>query len=102
MARARTELMKLEKKRDVWQEAIDAIREIKAGGGRRVHVRVTPAAKARQRTGLSQFQFAKIMGISVRTLQDWEQGRRKPTGAAASLIKIAGRHPEVLRETISP
>jgi len=50
------------------------------------------------RTGLSQQKFADVLGVSTRTLQGWEQGRRKPSGAARSLLVIAKRRPEVLRE----
>ena len=53
---------------------------------------------ARQKTGLSQAMFAKALQISPRTLQEWEQGRREPTGAAKALIQIVHRHPEVIRE----
>ena len=62
------------------------------------HIAVNEAIEARQKTGFSQSEFAKIMGVSVRTLQGWEQGRRNPSGAAATLLKIATRHPEVLIE----
>ena len=54
--------------------------------------------EARMRTGLSQQKFADVLGVSTRTLQGWEQGRRKPSGAARSLLTIAKRRPEVLRE----
>ncbi len=53
---------------------------------------------ARAKTGLSQSQFSALLGISVRTLHDWEQGRREPSGAARTLLKIAARHPEILQE----
>ncbi len=53
---------------------------------------------ARQKSGLSQSQFARALQISVRTLQGWEQGRRHPSGAARALIQIALRHPEVIKE----
>lgn len=56
---------------------------------------------ARAKTGLSQAQFAALLGISVRTLHDWEQGRRAPSGAAKTLIKVAAKNPEVLREAAS-
>lgn len=64
---------------------------------------VIPAGKsfpmaARAKTGLSQSEFSLLLGISVRTLHDWEQGRREPSGAARTLLKIAARHPEILRE----
>ena len=49
-------------------------------------------------SGLSQAQFARLMGVSVRTLQEWEQGRRHPSGAAQTLLAVAQRHPDVLRE----
>jgi len=55
-------------------------------------------AAARAATGLSQATFAKLLGVSVRTLQEWEQGRKTPSGAAATLLKVAARHPEVLKE----
>lgn len=55
-------------------------------------------AAARAATGLSQTAFAKLLGVSVRTLQEWEQGRKVPSGAAATLLKVAARHPEVLQE----
>jgi len=55
-------------------------------------------ALARAATGLSQATFAKLLGVSVRTLQEWEQGRKTPSGAAVTLLKVAARHPEVLQE----
>ena len=55
-------------------------------------------ALARAATGLSQATFAKLLGVSVRTLQEWEQGRKMPSGAAITLLKVAARHPEVLQE----
>ena len=57
-----------------------------------------PIIAARQRSGLSQARFAALLGVSVRTLQEWEQGRRQPSGAARTLLKVAERYPEVLRE----
>jgi len=76
-----------------------SIDEIKAGGGRRsVITPKTEVAMARMKTGLSQSQFAALMGVSKRTLEQWEQGRREPSGAAKTLIKIAELRPEVLQE----
>jgi putative transcriptional regulator len=51
-------------------------------------------------SGLSQAAFAALRGVSVRTLQDWEQGRREPSGAAKTPFKVAERHPEVLQELV--
>jgi putative transcriptional regulator len=58
----------------------------------------TSVRAARAATGLSQAQFARLLGVSVRTLQEWEQGRKAPSGAAATLLRIAERRPEVLKE----
>jgi putative transcriptional regulator len=55
---------------------------------------------ARTTSGLSQVQFAALLGVSLRTLQDWEQGRREPSGVAKTLLRVAQAHPEVLRELI--
>ncbi len=57
-----------------------------------------PVGAARAATGLSQAAFARLLGVSVRTLQEWEQGRKTPSGAAATLLRVAARHPEVLKE----
>jgi putative transcriptional regulator len=54
-------------------------------------------AKARAATGLSQTAFASLLGVSVRTLQEWEQGRKIPSGAAATLLKVAAKYPNVLK-----
>lgn len=85
--------------RDIWQETLDAVKDIKAGKVGDVRTVELPAAvEARRKSGLSQPKFANLLGVSVRTLQDWEQGRRQPSRAAASLIQIAKQRPEVLRE----
>ncbi len=94
-------LADFEAKRDVWQEVLDGVREIKAGGGKRTKVEVgaeSPVVRVRLKSGLSQTQFAAALGVSKRTLEQWEQGRRKPSGAAKQLLKVAERHPEVLIE----
>ena len=54
------------------------------------------ARAARAGTGLSQAQFAKLIGVSLRTLQEWEQGRKRPSGPAAALLRIVARDPEVV------
>jgi putative transcriptional regulator len=55
-------------------------------------------ARVRNRLGLSQNKFARLLGISENTLQNWEQGRRKPAGAAKVLLKVAARHPQMILE----
>lgn len=91
------ELAKLEAGRDVWREALDGVREIKAGGGKRRMVEPkTEAARTRIGAGLSQERFAELLGVSRRTLEQWEQGRREPSGAAKTLIRLAALKPEML------
>ena len=93
------ELAKFEAERDVWQEVLDGVREIKAGGGKRTKVQLkSRLVRVRLNSGLSQAQFAAALGVSRRTLEQWEQGRRRPSGAAQTLLKIVERHPEVLIE----
>jgi putative transcriptional regulator len=92
-------LTRFEAGRDIWQEVVDGVREIKRGGGRRSKVMPRSAiARARMKAGLTQAQFAALLGVSKRTLEQWEQGRREPTGAAKTLVRVAELHPEVLRE----
>jgi len=80
-------------------DLMESVRDMKAGRAARTHhVPLTPAADARAHAGLSQSQFAALLGVSVRTLQGWEQGRIQPSGAARTLIDIARRNPEVLRQ----
>ena len=92
-------LANFEANRDVWQELLDGVREIKAGGGKRTKVEAKSyVVRVRIKSGLSQAEFATALGVSKRTLEQWEQGRRKPSGAAKQLLKIPERHPEVLLE----
>ncbi|MEX0601494.1 MAG: helix-turn-helix domain-containing protein [Rhodothermales bacterium] len=58
-------------------------------------------AAIRAEYGLSQDKFASLLGISVRTLQNWEQGRRQPHGPAKVLLRVASRHPKALLEAVS-
>ncbi len=87
--------------RDIGQEVLEGIRDIKAykAGKKalRVHTLKAPAPPKviRQRLKLSQSAFAGLMGVSLRTVQDWEQGRRKPSGPAVALLRIAEQKPEV-------
>lgn len=99
MAMNEKELIERDLKRDIWQETLDSVKSIKAGKVGAVHtIELLPVVDARQKAGLTQSKFADLLGVSVRTLQDWEQGRRQPSRAAASLIQIAKQRPEVLRE----
>ena len=92
-------LERFEAERDVWQEVLDGVREIKGGGGKRKKAQPdSHVAKIRIKSGLSQAEFASVLGVSKRTLEQWEQGRREPSGAAKTLLRIAEKHPEVLVE----
>lgn len=92
-------LTRFEAGRDVWQEVLEGARAIKAGKGKRVKVQPrSPIVRARLKSGLTQGQFADLLGVSRRTLERWEQDRREPSGAAKTLIRVAERHPEVLRD----
>ena len=89
----------MDKSRNVGKEILQGIEDIKAGRiGRRFTAKSFSILRAREKSGLSQTQFAGLLGVSVRTLQDWEQGRREPSAAAKTLIKIAELHPEILRD----
>lgn len=83
-------------------QLLRSVREMKAGLHGRVHEpQVSSIGEARLISGLSQAAFAALLGVSIRTLQDWEQGRREPSGAAKTLIKVARLHPEVLQELVA-
>ncbi len=89
-------------KRDIGAELLASVRAIKEGKVGRVNmVPVSIAAEARQRLGLSQAQFAGMLGVSVRTFQDWEQGRREPSGAARTLLRIAAIRPDAVHEAMA-
>jgi len=80
-------------------DLLESVKQMRRGKAARVtKVKLPAAAEARARMGLSQQAFALLLGVSARTLQDWEQGRREPTGAAKTLLRVAVAHPEVLRE----
>jgi putative transcriptional regulator len=82
-------------KRNIGNELLAGLREIKRGEYGRV-ITVPSVSSIRERTGLSQTRFAQVLGVSVRTLQDWEQGRRAPSGAARTLLMVAAKNPRVL------
>ena len=89
----KAELAAYEAKRDLAAELLQSVREMKAGN---VQVVTSPVIEARKKTGLSQSQFAALLGVSVRTLQGWEQGRKQPSGAARTLLAIASSNPKAL------
>ena len=85
-------------------DLLESVKQMRRGQAARVtrvtrvtRVKLPEAAEARARVGLSQQAFALLLGVSARTVQDWEQGRREPTGAAKTLLRVAVSHPEVLR-----
>ena len=84
-------------RRNVAREILEGLRELKRGETGRV-INVPSVAEIRERTGLSQARFATLLGVSVRTLQDWEQGRRAPSGAARTLLMVAAKNPGALLE----
>ncbi len=84
-------------KRNVGLEILEGLRELKRGEIGRV-VSLPSVSSIRERTGLSQAKFAVLLGVSVRTLQEWEQGRRAPSGAARTLLMVAARNPQALLE----
>ena len=95
------QLRERDAKRDLGAELLQSIREMEAGKGRVVaKIEVLPIVLARMKPGCSQSEFASLLGVSVRTLQDWEQGRRQPSGAARTLIAIAEQQPKVLKQVL--
>ena len=84
-------------RRSIGQEILEGIRELKRGERGRV-TNVPSVTSVRERTGLSQAKFAQLLGVSVRTVQEWEQGRRAPSGAARTLLLVAQKNPRALLE----
>lgn len=81
------------------RDLLASVKQMKLGEAARItKVQLPAAAEARARVGMSQQDFASLLGVSARTLQDWEQGRREPNGAARVLLRVAVAYPEVLRE----
>ena len=95
-------LLDRDAKRDIGAELLASVLEMKAGKTGRVHrIPLSEVTQARAKSGLSQSQFARVLGVSMRTLQEWEQGRRKPSGAARALLTIAAKRPDVIREVFA-
>ena len=86
-------------KKTFQKDLLESVRQMRRGEATRItKVALPAAALARQQMGLLQVEFAELLGVSPRTLQDWEQGRREPTGAARLLLKVATKHPAILRK----
>jgi putative transcriptional regulator len=92
-------------KKELFDELLQSVKEAaaiergKAKPSRTFEVKTAnDVARVRNRLGLSQNKFARLLGISENTLQNWEQGRRKPAGPAKVLLKVALRHPQVILE----
>ncbi len=90
--------------RNIGQEILDGVKEIKSfhKGEKKLKTHtisdVSPPKIIREKLKLSQAAFASLLGVSSRTIQDWEQGRRQPQGPAKSLLRIAENRPEILAE----
>ena len=96
---SKTTRIRKKPKQDLGDDLLQSVREMKGGIRSREHQPDLPEiVRARLVSGLSQSAFAELLGVSVRTLQDWEQGRREPSGAAKTLIKVAEKYPNVLRD----
>jgi putative transcriptional regulator len=81
------------------RDLLESVEQMRRSQAARVtEVKLPAAAEARASVGMTQQEFAHLLGVSPRTLQDWEQGRREPTGAARTLLKVAVKHPRVLRD----
>ncbi len=90
--------------RNLGAEILEGINEIKKFKKGKLDLRThelsdpSPPKVIRLKLKMSQSAFAGLMGVSVRTLQDWEQGRREPQGPAIALLRIVEQHPEVLNQ----
>ena len=83
--------------RDLGAELLASVRQMKRGEGRAV---LPDVVQVRQASGLSQAGFAKAFGVGVRTVQEWEQGRRRPSGPAQVLLRIVAARPDVVRDVL--
>ena len=91
-------------KRDIGAEILGGIKEIQQFKKSGISLKTTelsepsPPQVIRSKLNMSQSAFAGLLGVSMRTLQDWEQGRREPQGPAVALLRIAEQHPEVFAQ----
>ncbi|MCX6602143.1 MAG: NadS family protein [Acidobacteria bacterium] len=93
-------------KKQMFEELIGSVRE---GGAilrgqqepsRRISISASGVRGIRERTSLSQSEFARLIGVSIKTLQNWEQDRRRPTGPAAALLSIIAYDPQLAVKAI--
>jgi putative transcriptional regulator len=93
-------------KKKEFDQLIESVREagkIKRGRiapSRRIVFKPADVRKIRANLGASQSEFALLIGVSVSTLQNWEQGRRQPEGPARALLKVAAAHPDAVRDAL--
>lgn len=78
-----------------------ALRRGEAAPSRRFTFKVAEVQGIRRRLGLTQQEFARLIGVSVATLRNWEQGRRRPVGPARALLRIAATHPDAVLDALS-
>jgi putative transcriptional regulator len=94
-------------KKQMYEELVASVREagkIKRGEiapSRQFRFKPEAVRKIRTGLGLSQSEFAQLIGVSVATLQNWEQGRRQPEGPARALLKVAATHPDAVKDALS-
>lgn len=93
---------------ELFAELVESVRE---GGAilrgekepsRKFQISVPNVKKIRERFKLSQSEFAALLGVSIKTLQNWEQGRRSPHGAARVLLHVADKHPDAVWDVVQP
>lgn len=79
---------------------LESVKQMKSGmAARTTTVTVSDVVQARNNVNMSQADFATLLGVSIRTLQAWEQGKRNPSGAAKTLIRVAEKYPHILLES---
>ena len=90
----------------MFDDLVQSLKEAKAivhgeaPASRRIKVTAPDVKAVREQIGLSQSEFARLMQVSIKTLQNWEQHRRNPTGPAAALLKIVRIAPDVALKTL--
>lgn len=85
--------------RNIGDEILRGLKQLKKGTAGLV-LTYPPVAETRARMGMSQVEFARLLGVSVRTLQEWEQERRAPSGPARTLLTIAHKNPQALLDAV--